>query len=275
MATPSIQVVLAKYLNVEIGLRLRRDRWRGAPYWEAAGDPTLSLESLLERSEVAVVGIDGGGLDDLYGLCVAGRERGRGRWLYWFKAWAWPDALQRRKSIASALKGFEKDGDLVICQAAPEPELDEEDAALEMPQDIREIVEIVVRVRDSGLMPENAAVAVDPHGVGDLTDAFAAAKLTIGDGSKGQVVAMGQGYRLMSAVVGLARKLKFRGAVHNGSPMMAWVVGNAKEEKGRQSVMIVKDASGTAKIDPLVAALNATSCSRRIRRRPPAALGNG
>jgi phage terminase large subunit-like protein len=255
--TESIQVVLAKYLNVEIGLRLRRDRWRGAPYWEAAGDPTLSLESLLERSEVAVIGIDGGGLDDLYGLCVAGRERGTHRWLFWFRAWAWPDALQRRKSIASALRDFAEDGDLVICQSAPEPELDDEEAAFELPQDIREIVEIAVQVRDSGKMPESAAIGLDPHGVSDLNDALAAAGFTMGDG-KAQVVAVGQGYRLMSAVVGLARKLKFGGALHAGQRLMAWVVGNAKEEKGRQSVMIVKDASGTAKIDPLVAALNAT-----------------
>jgi phage terminase large subunit-like protein len=256
--TENIQVVLAKYLNVEIGLRLRRDRWRGAPYWEAAGDPSLTLESLLERCEVAVIGIDGGGLDDLYGLCVAGREKGRGRWLYWFKAWAWPDALKRRKSIASALEGFAKDGDLVICKAAPEPSLDEEDPGEELvlPQDIKEIVEIAIKVRESGKMPESAAIGLDPHGVSDLNDAFAAEGFTMGD-SKAQVVAVGQGYRLMSAVVGLARKLKFGGVVHDGSRLMAWVVGNAKEEKGRQSVMIVKDAAGTAKIDPLVAGLNA------------------
>jgi phage terminase large subunit-like protein len=235
MATPSIQVVLAKYLNVEIGLRLRRDRWRGAPYWEAAGDPTLTLESLLERAEVAVVGIDGGGLDDLYGLCVAGRERGRGRWLYWFKAWAWPDALQRRKSIASALKGFEKDGDLVICQSAAPDGSRRRGRRTRDAAGHREIVEIVVQVRDSGLMPENAAVAVDPHGVGDLTDAFAAAGLTIGDGSKGQVVAMGQGYRLMSAVVGLARKLKFRGARPQRLPDDG--VGRRQRQRGKRQAI--------------------------------------
>jgi phage terminase large subunit-like protein len=108
--------VLAKYLNVEIGLRLRRDRWRGADHWQAAGDRTLTLESLLERSEVVVIGVDGGGLDDLYGLCVAGRERGTGRWLYWTKAWVWPDALKQRKKIASTLHDFMNDGDLVLCE---------------------------------------------------------------------------------------------------------------------------------------------------------------
>src|SRR3546814_1451454 len=47
--TGSIQIVLAKYLNVEIGLRLRRDRWRGADYWEQADDPTLTPVTLLQR----------------------------------------------------------------------------------------------------------------------------------------------------------------------------------------------------------------------------------
>lgn len=266
----SIQVVLAKYLNVEIGLRLRRDRWRGAPYWAAAADPTLTLESLLARCEVAVVGVDGGGLDDLYGLCVAGRERDTKRWLYWFKAWAWPEVLKRRKSIASALKGYAADGDLVICEAAPERDLEEgeeEDGAYEVPQDIREIVEIVQQVKASGLLPAKAAIGLDPQGVSDLVDELA--KIDLADP---QVVAIGQGFRLMSAIVGLARKLKFGGAVHDGSRLMDWCVSNAKEEKGRQSVMIVKDAKGSAKIDPLVAGFNAT---KLLEMNPEAVNDNG
>lgn len=251
--TASIQVVLAKYLNVEIGLRLRRDRWRGADYWEAAGDPTLTLESLLERSEVAVVGVDGGGLDDLFGLCVAGREKDTHRWLYWFKAWCWPDVLKRRKQIVPLLQGFEKDGDLVICREAKPDELLGDDVEYAVPQDIREIVEVFEIVMASGKLPEKGAIGLDPQGVAPLVDELDEVGVT-----PEQMVAISQGYRLMSAIVGLARKLKFRSALHSGSPMMAWCVSNAKEEMGRQSVMIVKYASGSAKMDPFMAALNAT-----------------
>jgi len=255
--TGSIQIVLAKYLNVEIGLRLRRDRWRGADYWEATADKSLTLEALIARSEVAVIGIDGGGLDDLYGLCVAGRERNTGRWLYWVKAWAWPDVLKRRKSLESKLRDFMADGDLVLCEVSDASGEMTEDDDYAVPQDIREIIDIIARVKESGLLPESGAIGVDPHGVSDLVDELANIGLEAG-GSNSPVIAVGQGFRLMSAIVGLARKLKFGGAVHSGSPMMDWCVSNAKEEKGRQSVMIVKDAAGTAKIDPLVAAFNAT-----------------
>ena len=249
-ADEDLQVFLAKHLNVEIGLRLRRDRWRGADYWEAAGDRSLTLESLLARCEVAVVGIDGGGLDDLYGLCVAGRERDTARWLYWFRAWAWPDVLERRKDIAGLLRDFEAQGSLTICREA---EVGDDAEADFLPQDIAEIVAIVAQVKESGLLPERGAIGLDPQGVADLIDAMAAADI-----ADDQMAPIGQGFRLMSAIVGLARKLKFNQVVHDGSPMMAWCVSNTKEEKGRQSVMITKNASASAKIDPFMAGLNAT-----------------
>lgn len=251
-----LQIFLAKNLNVEIGLRLRRDRWRGADYWQDAGDRSLTLESLLDRCEVAVVGIDGGGLEDLYGLCVAGREKVTGRWLYWFHAWAWPDLLARRKDIVSVLHQFAEEGDLTICaevQDVDPYEVADGDGAGFMPQDIAEIIAIIGQVKESGLLPEKSAIGLDPHGVADLVDALAAIGL-----EDPAVVGVGQGFRLMSAVVGLARKLKFGGVVHDGSPMMAWCVSNAKEEAGRQSVMITKNQSASAKIDPFMAGLNAT-----------------
>ena len=47
----------------------------GADYWEQGGLTAIAdLGELLCRSEVATFGGDGGGLDDLLGACVIGRE---------------------------------------------------------------------------------------------------------------------------------------------------------------------------------------------------------
>jgi phage terminase large subunit-like protein len=100
----------SQHLNIEIGLGLHSDRWLGADYWESRGDPNLTLETLLERSEVVVIGIDGGSLDDLLGLCVLGRDRETRGWLAWCKAWAHSDVLVRRKSIASTLTALPATG---------------------------------------------------------------------------------------------------------------------------------------------------------------------
>jgi phage terminase large subunit-like protein len=71
----AINVWASQHLNIEIGIGINNDGWRGADFWEAAGDETLTLDALLDRSEVVTIGIDGGGLDDLLGLAVVGREK--------------------------------------------------------------------------------------------------------------------------------------------------------------------------------------------------------
>lgn len=269
--TETLQVVLAKYLNVEIGLKLRRDRWRGADSWEAAGDRCLTLDDLLARCEVVVVGIDGGGLDDLFGLCVAGRERGTKRWLYWFRAWAWPEVLKRRKSEAPKLKDFIADGDLILCGHNGGPAVEEwnEPDAIETAQaidigdddlvaapieeDVAQIVALIAQVQDSGLLPAKGAIGLDPQGVGALVDALAEIGLV-----HPQVVAIGQGFRLSSAVWSMERKLKMNMLVHDGSRLMLWCVGNAKAEQKGNAVVITKETAGKAKIDPLIAGFNAT-----------------
>ncbi|MGZ8286129.1 MAG: terminase large subunit [Allosphingosinicella sp.] len=265
------QLFFAKHLNVEIGLKMRRDRWRGADYWEGAAEPGgLSLDQLLDRCEVAVAGIDGGGLDDLFGLCVAGRERVTNRWLYWFRAWCWPEVLRLRKSEAPKLLDFAKAGDLVVCGAeaskleglfealvseerGAEDDLGGDVGPAAMEQDIAEIVEILATVKASGLLPEKSAVGLDPQGVGALVDALAGIGL-----EHPQVVAVSQGFRLSSAVWSMERKLKHRMLGHSGSPMMDWCVSNAKAEQRGNAVLITKETAGKAKIDPLIAGFNAT-----------------
>lgn len=235
---------LSKHLNVEIGLNLRSDRWPGADHWEAAADESLTLDEVLARSEVVTVGIDGGGLDDLFGLGVIGRCRETRDWLSWSRAWAHDDVLERRKDIASVLRDFERDKDLVVCSSAT--------------QDLEEVADIVVRIRDSGLLPEKNGVGLDPMGVAALVDELAAR------GIEGEVLTgIRQGAALSPASWGLERKLKDRTFRHGGRPMMAWCVGNAKTEVRGGAVLITKQTAGRAKIDPLVAVFNAAMLMSR------------
>lgn len=232
------QVFLSKHLNVEIGLRMAHDRWRGADYWERRGDKTLSLEELLERSEVCTVGADGGGLDDWFGMGVIGRCRQTRQFLIWNRAWAQKDVWLLRKDIAPAMDGFAKDGDLVPCDLPGE--------------DVAEFVSICEQIRDAGLFPEEAFIGVDPAGIDDLLDALEAAGFT-----RGQFVSVSQGYQLAGSIWGLERKLKAGDAWHGASPMMAFCVGNAKAERRGNATLVTKQAAGKGKIDPLMATFNA------------------
>lgn len=251
------QVFLAKHLNVEIGLRLRRDRWKGADWWEKNTDTGLrNLGAFLDACDVVVGGFDGGGHDDLSGLGLIGRCKITREWLGWFRAWVHFTALEERKEIAPALRDFAEDGDLVIWgkDAAPD-------------QDIEEIATILATVLDRGLMPEKYAVGLDAAGLGTLIDALKQKGFT-----DEQLCAVGQGYRLTGVINLVQRKLWDGTFTHGGQRMMAWSVGNAKAEQKGNAVLITKQAAGKAKIDPVIAMFNA---AKMMERSPEAAGSRG
>ncbi len=242
----SLQVFLAKHLNVEIGMRLRRDRWSGVDLWPGNALPGLTMAGLLARCEVAVVGIDGGGRDDLFGLTVVGREAGTGLWLSWSHAWAQTCALERRKANAPLLKDFASAGNLTFCASGTEL--------------VESVAASTIAVRDSGKMPATGAVGLDMALVGPLIDALVAAGFDPGDvasGRAGQIVPVRQGWGLTSAVYTTEFKLGDGMLLHDGSAMMNWCVSNARATLKGSNMLIDKGLSGAGKIDPLIALFNA------------------
>lgn len=235
----SMQGFLSKHLNIQIGVSARAQAWAGADFWEAAGGD-VTLDSILERCEVVEIGIDGGGLDDLLGLAVLGRESGTGNWLLWIHAWCHSIALERRKSEASKYRDFEKDGDLSIMNMTEEG--------------IKEVGDIVRKVDASGLLDR---IGVDPSGIGLIAD-----EMENGD-EKGEgkilhdrIVGIPQGWRLNGAIKAMEVKIAGKSIIHGSQPLMAWCVGNARVEPRGNAISITKQASGTGKIDPLMAALD-------------------
>ena len=237
----AFQTFCAKHLNVEIGLSLGANNWAGAEFWESAG-AAMTLDDLIARSEVAVIGIDGGGLDDLLGLAVIGRERNTRRWLHWAHAWAHEIALLRRKDIESALRDFERAGDLSIVRVPG--------------MDVGELSDIVCRIRDAGLLPDKHAIGVDAAGIGAIVDEITSPERGI---TIDQIVAVSQGWKLNGAIKTAERAIAGGDFVHCAQPIMAWSVGNAKIVPVGNAVSITKQASGSAKIDTLMATFNAVT----------------
>lgn len=233
------QIWASQHLNIEIGVGLGGDGWSGAPHWMTCVDPSLKLlDDLLRRSEVCTIGIDWGGADDLAALYVIGREKGSKRWLGWGRAWARASVFVQRKGIAAMLRQFEQDGDLIIAANG------EEQAA--------SAAEICKRVADSGKLPDESAIGLDSAGVALLLDALEELGLT-----HPVVQAVGQGWKLQTAVSSLPLKLEDRRFLHGDQAIMAWCVGNAKQTLRGSNYVVNKEVSGAAKIDMLMALFNA------------------
>lgn len=233
----AVRVWASQHLNIEIGTGTNDDGWSGADEWDAQVDETLDLKSLLERSEVVTIGVDGGGRDDLLGLAVIGREKVTRNWLSWGYGWADPIVLQRRKDIAVQLDDFVKEESFKVLDIAAAH------------NDLSNIVKCVV---ESGLLPEKNAVGIDPNRAAALFEALFAAGV-----ADEMIRRLLQGPALAPAVYGIDMKLADRTFFHADQALMSWVVGNAKVEQRGNADMITKQVAGRAKIDPLIALLQA------------------
>lgn len=263
----------AKHLNVEPGMAARADNWAGAEFWKQRADPAITLADIKARCEVVVIGLDGGGLDDLYGLTVLGRETAEvdidgatqlddgqpardgsmrvKRWLSWSHAWASRIVLERRKSIAQKLTDLEQAREVTILD-------DGEMDVSGLPADIAQMLKIILEFRDAGLL---CCVAVDPAGIGELVDALADADITEENAKYGRdyVIGAPQGYRMMNAIKTAERKLANGTLHHADQALMDWCVANLKIETTATAIRATKQNAGDAKIDPAMALFNAVT----------------
>ena len=233
----SLQKFLAKHLNIEIGLNLRSDRWAGADFWQSSVIP-LSLDELMQRSEVITIGIDGGGLDDLLGFYIIGREKETGIKLGWGYAWAHPSVLERRQEIAPRLQDFQSDANMTLVK--------------QVGDDIIEMADICERIKDAGLLH---SIGVDPVGLGSIEEELNSR----GIDSDTYIRAISQGWKMGGAIKTAERWLADGSFKPSNQALMAWCVGNARIEPRANGIMITKQASGFAKIDPVIAMFNAVT----------------
>lgn len=227
--------VEAKHLNVEVGVALKSDRWAGADFWEQQAVPAFSLEDVIRECEVIDVGIDGGGLDDLLGFSAAGRRASDKKWMLWTHAWAHPSVLERRKSEAARFEDFRRDGHMTFVE--------------QIGEDFDQVAELVASIHKAQLLD---LIGLDASAIGGIKDAIVKAQVPVE-----KMIAISQGWQMHGAIKTTERKLAQGVLIHPGQPMMNWVVGNAKVVPRGNAIVITKQASGTGKIDPLMASFNA------------------
>lgn len=229
----SLRVFLSKRLNVPPSESVGGS-WAGAEFWEQNGDKSLTLEKLLERSEVVTIGIDGGGLDDLLGMAVMGRDSENGDWLHWAHAWAHPVVLKIRKSESERLLELERSGELTLVK--------------EVGDDLEEVGKYVKKCEESGLLEK---IGVDRAGIQSIVEEIVSLGIQIE-----RIVGVDQGWKLSGSIKAVERALAARTFKHGRTALMNWCVGNAKVNRNGS---ITKESSGVAKIDPLIATFNAAA----------------
>jgi phage terminase large subunit-like protein len=122
------------------GRSLARRRLLGA-----AEDETLTLETLIERCEVVVVGIDGGGLDDLLGLPSSAATPRPAPGSPGPTPGPSPTCSSCGRRTRQKLQDFVAAGELTLCTTPT--------------QDVDEIVALVGQVKASGKLPRRPASA--------------------------------------------------------------------------------------------------------------------
>lgn len=114
-----------------------------------------------------------------------------------------------------------------------------------------ELCDLVEQVYEWGLLDK---IGVDPVGIGAIFDELINRGIP-----EDKIVGISQGWKLGGAIKTTERRIAGGQMAHADQPLMVWCVGNARIELRANSILVTKQASGAAKIDPLMALYNAVS----------------
>lgn len=234
----------SQHLNIQIGMALKHDAWRGAAYWMKT-TASFTLEQLLAESDVVTVGIDGGGLDDMLALAVCGRHKDTGHWRLWAHAWLHEIAVKRRPSDEQIYRDFAEEGSLTIVENVGD--------------DLEQLGDYTEQIVGSGKLAVEQAVGVDQSGLGMIEDEI----VYRGVDKEKQIVGVSQGWRLTSAIKTLERGLAQGTTTHADQALTRWSAENAKIEPRGNAILMTKQVNGAAKIDPVLAMLNSVELMSR------------
>jgi len=251
-----LELLASQHFNVQIGTVIKSEGWAGSLWWEKRADTSVTLARLKAECEVLVVGFDGGGADDFASMTVAGRLKSDPSiWLAWSKSWvyrrlAWEvngePAL--RPQLAQELEDLARAGDLEIVD--------------ELGDIGPLVVNQIEEIDRTGLL---ALVGMDPSsgGVGMLADALTLIGVSNDkerdSSGYARLVPVSQGWKLQSAIKSTEVKLSAKQLWHGDQPSLNWAVNNAKTEVKGNALYVTKEASGRAKIDPLMSLFDAVA----------------
>ena len=117
--------------------------------------------------------------------------------------------------------------------------------------DTAEFAAIARRIYNSGKLDR---IGLDPLGVGGIVDDLMAVGIP-----KDKIIGISQGFKISGYQKTCERKIASGDMYHANQPIMAWCVSNARVLVKGSGTMLSKAESGSGKIDPVIAMLNAVA----------------
>lgn len=229
----SLQDFLSKHLNVQQTMNLKANNWELFTDLLPRSEIDLSLEELIEQSEVISIGFDGARVYDLAGLTVTGRIKNTTEYLTWSHGWLNRVAIDKNKRSATKLLELEALKEITI--------VDQE------AQQFTEITALIKMIDQSGKLYQ---IGVDAAGLGNFKTDLEEAGVDIN-----KIIPIRQGIQLQNYITAV-EQLLFKGSIKFArQELIRWQASNTRLISKFNAVMISKEDS-TDKIDNIISMLN-------------------